>query len=331
MVNSDWAHSQTTENNAAANNAAAAPVAGLREGRVPGTVSAIVAAAGKGTRLGAAVPKAFVQLRGRSLLARAVRGMVTSQVVDEIIVVVHPDMRQHALAALKQEQRFGEAGVGEPGSGEPGTGEVGTSEARSGEAGTGQAGAVEADSVAARVAELPAGSADLFIEGVPVRLVGGGEERADSVWEGVKASRGEVVIVHDAARALTPPGMIARVVSAVRDGAPAVIPVVPVADTIKEVAATDSGEAVVGTPVRANLRAVQTPQGFAAEALVAANEKYFAQRGFEATDDASLMEWFGVPVTCVSGDYLALKITTPIDMVLAEHILDEAEPTIRTV
>lgn len=268
--------------------------------RASGTVSAIVAAAGKGTRLGAAVPKAFVQLRDRSLLARAVRGLVTSQVVDEIIVVVHPDMFRHAWATLKAEQSQSEIGSDTP--------------------------RFAAETVAAG-AEL----GELAIEGVPIRLVAGGAERADSVWEGVKASTGEVVIVHDAARALTPPGMIARVVSAVRDGAPAVIPVVPVTDTIKEVAATSGGEQVVGTPVRANLRAVQTPQGFAAETLVAANEAYFGQRSFEATDDASLMEWFGVPVNCVAGDYLALKITTPIDMVLAEHILDEAEPTIHTV
>jgi 2-C-methyl-D-erythritol 4-phosphate cytidylyltransferase len=100
-----------------------------------------------------------------------------------------------------------------------------------------------------------------------------------------------------------------------------------VADTIKVV---DAHGVVDHTPPRADLRAVQTPQGYSLAALLEANEKYFEldDPAFVATDDASLMEWFGATVHCVQGDPMAFKITTPIDYALAKAVTDEAEPTI---
>ncbi|WP_297586765.1 2-C-methyl-D-erythritol 4-phosphate cytidylyltransferase [uncultured Corynebacterium sp.] len=166
------------------------------------------------------------------------------------------------------------------------------------------------------------------LQGHDVTFVHGGAERADSIYAALRAIplADACVLVHDAARALTPPGMIARVARAVLDGADAVVPVLPVADTIKEVSATG---AVVDTPDRSRLRAVQTPQGFDLRKLRAANEAYFAgEQDFVATDDASLMEWFGTEVATVQGDPMAFKITTPIDLRLATSITDEAEPTI---
>ncbi len=156
---------------------------------------------------------------------------------------------------------------------------------------------------------------------VPVTVVVGGRERADSVWQGLQAipDSDALVLIHDAARALTPPEMIARVVEAVAKGAPAVIPVLPVADTIKQV----KDSVVLSTPSRSGLRAVQTPQGFDLATLRRANQAYFAQNnpGFTPTDDASLMEWYGIPVTCVQGDPLAFKITTALDYRLAQSLL----------
>lgn len=235
-------------------------------------VVALIAAAGQGTRLGAAVPKAFVRLRGRTLVERSVAAMLTSAVVDEVVVLVSPDMESYAREVLSR--------------------------------------------------------AGLLDAAVPVRLAHGGGERADSVWAGLRTITDDeaVVLIHDAARALTPPGMIARVARRVLEGAPAVIPVIPVADTIKQVA----GDVVEGTPDRSTLRAVQTPQGFLLSGLRAANEAYFGAEdpGFVATDDASLLEWHGVRVVTVQGDPMAFKVTTPIDMTLARTITDEAEPTI---
>ena len=104
------------------------------------------------------------------------------------------------------------------------------------------------------------------------------------------------------------------------EGAPAAVPVVPVADTIKEVA----DEAVLSTPDRSRLRAVQTPQAFRLSALRQANLDYWAQQPeFTATDDASLMEWHGERVATVPGDTLAFKITTPIDLTLAHALTEE--------
>ena len=91
-------------------------------------------------------------------------------------------------------------------------------------------------------------------------------------------------------------------------------------DTIKEVA----GNAVVGTPDRARLRAVQTPQGFRLAALRQANLDYWREQpDFTATDDASLMEWHGQRVETVPGDFLAFKITTPTDLTLAHALAEE--------
>ncbi|AKK03963.1 2-C-methyl-D-erythritol 4-phosphate cytidylyltransferase [Corynebacterium epidermidicanis] len=234
-------------------------------------VIALIAAAGKGTRLGAAVPKAFVPLRGRTLLERSMSAMITSGVVDEIIVLVSPDMETYARDLLSKR--------------------------------------------------------GLFDAPISVRLVHGGGERADSIWAGLQAipEDNAVVLIHDAARALTPPGMIARVARAVLDGNPAAIPVVPVVDTIKRVAA----DVVVDTPDRASLRAVQTPQGFDLATLREVNQRYYAApQDFLPTDDASLMEWAGHPVLVVQGDPMAFKVTTPMDMAIAQMITDDAEPTI---
>jgi len=123
-----------------------------------------------------------------------------------------------------------------------------------------------------------------------------------------------IVLVHDAARALTPPQLIESVAAAVRSGHAAVIPVLPVVDTIKEVGPDGS---VLGTVDRSVLRSVQTPQGFRHEVLAAVH----AAATDPLTDDAGLVEKAGLPVTCVPGSELAMKITRPLDLVLAEALL----------
>jgi 2-C-methyl-D-erythritol 4-phosphate cytidylyltransferase len=151
---------------------------------------------------------------------------------------------------------------------------------------------------------------------VPVLVVAGGAERQESVATALAAVPAdvEIVLVHDAARALTPPGLIESVAAAVRGGLPAVIPVLPVIDTIKEVG---PGEVVRGTVDRSVLRSVQTPQGFRHDVLTTAH----AAATDPLTDDAGLVEKAGVAVTCVPGSDLALKITRPLDLVLAEALL----------
>jgi 2-C-methyl-D-erythritol 4-phosphate cytidylyltransferase len=177
-----------------------------------------------------------------------------------------------------------------------------------------------APSVHTIVVAAPAGDVDLvrrlLAPVAPVTVVPGGAERQASVAAALAAvpTGPQIVLVHDAARALTPPDLVESVAEAVRSGHDAVIPVLPVVDTIKEV---DAGERVVGTVDRAALRAVQTPQGFRRSVLTAAH----AAAGDALTDDAGLAEQRGVPVVCVPGSELAMKITRPFDLALAEHLL----------
>lgn len=221
-----------------------------------GTV-AVVPAAGSGVRLGAGVPKAFYLLDGRTLVQRAVDGLLASGVVDRVVVAVPADRTDRAKLIL----------------------------------------------------------------GRDATVVAGGANRGDSVSRALAAVAGteepDFVLIHDAARALTPPDLVLRVVEALRAGHPAVVPALPVADTIK---AVDSNGAVLGTPERAGLRAVQTPQGFTTELL---RRAYQNAGTAEFTDDASLVEHIGGRVQVVAGDPLAFKITTRLDLLLAHAIVNQ--------
>lgn len=149
--------------------------------------------------------------------------------------------------------------------------------------------------------------------------VPGGTERTDSVRAALAAvpeSGIECILVHDAARPFVPADVVARVVDAVRAGAAAVVPVVPVTDTIKRV---DASGRVLDTPDRSALVACQTPQGFAPDVLRRAHRG----SGHAATDDAALVERLGIAVQTVDGSQDALKITRPRDLLLAEAIVNE--------
>jgi 2-C-methyl-D-erythritol 4-phosphate cytidylyltransferase/2-C-methyl-D-erythritol 2,4-cyclodiphosphate synthase len=164
------------------------------------------------------------------------------------------------------------------------------------------------------VVVLPAaaiGTADAVVPGASA-VVPGGTTRAESVRAGLAAvpDGAAVVLVHDAARPLATPSLYGRVVAAVRDGAAAVVPAVPVVDTVRSVGTG-------GVVDRELLRAVQTPQGFPADGLRAAHAA-----GGEATDDASLVESAGGRVELVEGERTNLKLTGPEDLVVAEALLD---------
>ena len=214
---------------------------------------AIVSAAGSGERLGAGIPKAYVPLAGRTILQHAVDGLLSSGVVDRIVVAAPVDR-------------------------------------------------------IAETAALLAGCAS---------VVAGGAERHDTVRLALEhIGDPEFVVVHDAARPLTPVEQIRRVVAALTEGMRAVVPVIPVVDTIK---AVDANGVVLGSPERSGLRAVQTPPGFSPDLL----RRAYPRAGAGAfTDDASLVENLGIPVHTVAGDPLAFKITTPLDMRLARAVLE---------
>ena len=182
--------------------------------------------------------------------------------------------------------------------------------------------------VAWAVDALRAGGVDAVVVAVPrerhaefaaalpgVRLVDGGPTRTASVRAALSAAepRADAVLVHDAARPLTPPDVVARVLSALAAGARAVVPVLPVVDTTVVV---DEAGIVTDTVPRSPLRRVQTPQGFDRRTL---QDAYAAlAEGAELTDDAAVVRAAGVPVQTVDGDERAAKITVAHDLALAE-------------
>lgn len=214
-------------------------------------------AAGSGSRLGADVPKALVELDGAPLVRRCLDALADGGVTSAVVTV--PASHQAAFLEV--------------------------------------------------LSDSP----------IPVRAVLGGARRQDSVRLGALELAGEydeaVVLVHDAARPLVPAQVVRDVAAAVAAGAQAVVPAVAVIDSIREV--DDGATRVVD---RSRLRAVQTPQGFPLATLLAAH-LHVERSGLEVTDDAAAAEALGHAVSIVGGHRDALKITEPIDMVMAQAIL----------
>lgn len=226
----------------------------------PTTVAAILVAGGSGLRLGADVPKAFVEVDGRTLLQHAVGRFAGHPAIGHLIVV------------LPAERRPDWHGVG--------------------------------------------------------TVVAGGGTRQESVAAGLRAlpAASEVVLVHDVARPFVPAEVIDAVLAALAAGADAVVPVQPIHDTVRRVGADG---ALAGVLDRSTLVAVQTPQGFRRDVLVAAHER--AAGGSNATDDATLVEALGVAVVGVPGADENFKITTPLDLARAEavaRLLSAVRPSI---
>ena len=163
--------------------------------------------------------------------------------------------------------------------------------------------------------ELAGTATHLLPDGV--RVVAGGEHRIDSVRAAMSAApEGGIYLVHDAHGPSTPPELVARVVAELRSGREVVVPAIPPADTVKSVHLLGG---VTGTLVRSELRLVQTPQGFEAGLLRRAYSE--ATDGIEITDDAGLVEHIGGRVCTIAGDPHAFKVTTAIDVMLAEALL----------
>ena len=211
--------------------------------------AAIIAAAGSGERFGAELPKAFVQLAGRTLLEHAFDSL--SSVVDEIVITSPAGWE-------------------------------------------------------AKVREIVGESA---------RIVTGGATRSESIANAIAAISPDVdyVLVHDAARALATSDLAQRILDELVGGEIAVIPALPVVDTIKSI--TSDGYVSL-TPDRRSLRSVQTPQGFTRTLLMRAHAT-----GNEATDDAALVESLGERVKVIDGEARAMKITRSEDLRNAYHYI----------
>lgn len=225
------------------------------------TVAVIITAAGSGSRLGKASPKALVPLAGVPILTHALRGVAAAGIAD-VVVVTAPKDHLDDVAELAPE----------------------------------------------------------------VICVRGGHTRQESVENALAVLPDEVeyVLVHDAARPLTPPEVFQTVLAALREGRGAVIPAVPVTDTVKRARPVGGIELVTGTVERSELRAVQTPQGFERALLAEAHAAgKFLGGEVGATDDAGLVEALGVDVWLIPGSERSLKITGPQDLALAELLAQQ--------
>jgi 2-C-methyl-D-erythritol 4-phosphate cytidylyltransferase len=152
----------------------------------------------------------------------------------------------------------------------------------------------------------------------PLLLIKGGETRQESVYNGLQAlpDDAERVLIHDGARCLATPQLFDRCAAALQE-CQGLIAAVPVKDTIKVV---DETGVIQDTPDRSNLWAAQTPQGFEVKTLKECHQQG-RNSGWEVTDDAALFERCGLPVRIVEGEETNLKVTTPVDLAIAEFIL----------
>ena len=212
-------------------------------------VAVIIPAGGSGERLGAKIPKALVQLAGKTLIEHAVTNM--APIANQIIVAAPAGFEEQFKDLLSSE----------------------------------------------------------------VTVVTGGLTRTLSVKKALALveKENEYILVHDAARSLASTDLAMRVIDSLRAGEKAVIPGMPVSDTIKRV---DGDNYVTKTPTRSKLRSIQTPQGFTRKLLLKAHTS-----ADDATDDAGLVEDRGVDVKVILGEERAMKITTMNDLAIAHNWL----------
>jgi len=226
-------------------------------------ISAIIVAAGRGTRMGANRDKLWLEVAGRPVIAHTWQRFNDVPLLDEIILVVR-DGLQSEFIRLAEQYHFQK----------------------------------------------------------PYRLVVGGAERQDSVWNGLSAlaSQTDIVAIQDGARPCTSAELILATITAARETGAAVA-AQPVTDTLKESA---DGRTIARTVDRSKLWAVQTPQTFQVailrRAIATARE-----RGLVLTDDTAACELIGQPVRLVSGLAPNPKVTVPADLPFVESLLQEGK------
>ncbi|NPV74173.1 MAG: 2-C-methyl-D-erythritol 4-phosphate cytidylyltransferase [Pelotomaculum sp.] len=223
-------------------------------------VAAVVAAAGRGSRMGTETRKQYLSLAGLPVVGHVLRAMEASSAVKSVVTVVAPGEENYFRLTVVE--RLGIRKV--------------------------------------------------------AAIVPGGEERQDSVYNGLLALAPDtgIVVVHDGARPLLSPGDINAVVQAAAAYGAATL-AVPVKDTVK-MAGRDGF--VLRTLPREHLWLVQTPQAFRYDIIMNAHRQA-RQKKYAATDDAGLVELLGRPVKIVAGSYENIKITTPEDLTVAEAVI----------
>ncbi|HDM76196.1 MAG TPA: 2-C-methyl-D-erythritol 4-phosphate cytidylyltransferase [Deltaproteobacteria bacterium] len=227
----------------------------------------IIAAGGRGHRMGESICKQFLELKGMSIIARTILKFQTCEAVDGIIIGI----------TTGEEDYFKEKVL------------------------------------------LETGETKL------VKLVSGGEERQDTVWNCLEVlpESCEIVLVHDGVRPLISEQLIEKVAETASEKG-AVIPALPAEETTKKV----SDGVVIETLNRKEIWLAQTPQGFRRDLIVEAYKKA-RKKQLRGTDDASLVEALGRKVYVVKGEKQNMKITTPFDLKIALRLLEDTDRKIK--
>lgn len=223
---------------------------------------AVIVAGGSGKRMGGAVKKQYILLRGKEVLARTVDVFEACEFIDEIIVVVSKDEIDYVKEKIVEAYNYSK------------------------------------------------------IE----KIIAGGAERQDSVYNGLKAAdkNTDYVIVHDGARPFITKEVILKCLEKAKETGASIVGV-PVKDTIKICNAKT--HIVEQTPDRNTLWTIQTPQIFSFELLMRAYEHALAHK-LQVTDDSMIAEAFGKEVYITQGEYSNIKVTTPEDLIIGEAIID---------
>lgn len=219
--------------------------------------TAIVLAAGQGTRMGTKVQKQYLEVCGKPVLYYSLHAFEQSEIIDDIILVVGKDQTDYCRGEIVSKYGFQKVS----------------------------------------------------------KIVEGGNERYNSVWNGLQKVQDGYVFIHDGARPFVTEEILRRAYDAVKAHKACVVGM-PAKDTIK----IANGEGFVSdTPDRKYLWMVQTPQVFETTLVKEAYQKFMAQIGQQATDDAMVVEqMLGVQVKLVEGSYENIKITTKEDLKIAE-------------
>lgn len=151
-----------------------------------------------------------------------------------------------------------------------------------------------------------------------VKVVEGGKERIESLYNGVKASQGDMILAHDGARPLTPLWLIEKLIEAVEEHGAAMTAVSPTA-TIKY---AEDDLMIQRSLARNTTWIAQTPQGFRRDILLSALESAIAEQYFVPTDDSEIVARYGHPVKIVAGDHVNMKITVKSDLVIANELFN---------
>ena len=227
------------------------------------TYTAVVLAAGSGSRMKSNVKKQFMDMLGKPLIYYALKQFQDSP-VDDIILVTGEDAISYCKEEIVEKYHFTKV----------------------------------------------------------KKIVAGGKERYNSVYNALKEAEREYVLIHDGARAFVDQEIIARAMAGVKEYKACVIGM-PVKDTIKVV---DEEGYAVDTPKRSTLWQVQTPQCFVTEEIREAYEKMMNTSQDGITDDAMVMEQYGTRrIRLLEGNYNNLKMTTPEDILVGEMLLKKSE------